>query len=285
MYKMLQFPSYVMDVSRYSPTAHSLYRLQFIPSSLRLQLDTLHFFIQTPFTMRGLLTLSFAALATAIPAAEPVNISERAVSDVYRFFQGDGSTNNGWPSMAQWGTFDELWAQNLYTIEKSCKWINALPNNSPEEIKAVKAAILQLSKETGVDNRFILAVVMQESAGCVRVKTSSNAVRNPGMMQSHKGTGTCEGVSPCPASMITQMIRDGVQGTATGSGLKGTLAKAVGSIGATNARAYYGAARLYNSGRVDWGNLNNGFTSTACYATDVASRLLGWSIATKQCRA
>lgn len=236
--------------------------------------------------MYKLITLALAAFATAVPTQEPADISERAVADIYRFYQGDGSTNNGWPSMPAWSSFDELWNANMYTMQNSCKWIKASPNNSPTEIAAIKTAINQLSRETGVDNRFILAIVMQESAGCVRVKASSNAVRNPGLMQSHKGSGDCEGVSPCPSSQITQMIRDGVAGTATGGGLRFTLDKATGSIGALNARAYYGAARLYNSGRIDWGNLNNGFTSTACYATDVASRLTGWTSSEKKaCRA
>ena len=44
---------------------------------------------------------------------------------------------------------------------------------------------------TGVDHRFILAVIMQESGGCVRAPTTNYGVRNPGLMQDHNGSGTC----------------------------------------------------------------------------------------------
>jgi hypothetical protein len=39
------------------------------------------------------------------------------------------------------------------------------------------------STATGVDHRFVLAVLMQESHGCVRVNVTSGGVRNPGLMQ------------------------------------------------------------------------------------------------------
>lgn len=48
---------------------------------------------------------------------------------------------------------------------------------------------------------------------------------------------------------------------------------------------YFAAARMYNSGSVDYNNLNNGLGSTACYATDIANRLTGWTLAASQCRA
>ena len=57
----------------------------------------------------------------------------------------------------------------------------------------------------------------------MRAPTSNAGVRNPGLMQSHNGGGSCndEGKvsEPCPKSEIEEMIRDGVQGTADGDGL------------------------------------------------------------------
>lgn len=64
---------------------------------------------------------------------------------------------------------------------------------------------------------------MQESKGCVRVRTTSSpgaAVRNPGLMQSHNGPGSCSDQTSCPPSAIEQMIRDGAAGTPSGDGLK-----------------------------------------------------------------
>jgi hypothetical protein len=125
--------------------------------------------------------------------------------------------------------------------------------------------------------------MMQESKGCVRAPTTNNGVRNPGLMQSHNGSGACAGVNPCPNSQITQMIKDGVAGTSSGDGLKQTLAKARAAISDTGSRSYYAAARMYNSGSVNYNNLNDGLGSTACYATDVANRLTGWTLAATQC--
>lgn len=93
---------------------------------------------------------------------------------------------------------------------------NVVPNNSDEEMNGVYNSIEQVALETGVDHRFILAVVIQESWGCVRAPTTNGGVRNPGLMQDHNGDATCNSdlppytvQNPCPQDQITQMIRDG----------------------------------------------------------------------------
>jgi hypothetical protein len=229
-------------------------------------------------------TLSLAALGAAMPASEPVNrLEARAVSDVYRPYRGDGSTGAGWPAQSAWGSFDEIWGINAPVMKNTCGWNGWGADNSDTEIAGVRSAILQVAGETGVDARFILTIVMQESKGCVRAPTTNNGVVNPGLMQSHNGAGSCAGVNPCPQSQIVQMIRDGTAGTSSGDGLRQTLNKATAVTG-NNARAYYAAARMYNSGSVDYSNLNNGFTSTACYSQDVANRFTGWILAPGNCQ-
>lgn len=87
----------------------------------------------------------------------------------------------------------------------------------------MRSLIDVIAKETKLDHRFILAIILQESGGCVRVPTSNSGVRNPGLLQSHNGEGSCndEGTvsAPCERSEIEEMIRDGVQGTDDGDGL------------------------------------------------------------------
>ncbi|KAF5121835.1 hypothetical protein E5D57_012305 [Metarhizium anisopliae] len=222
--------------------------------------------------------LALAAVSTALPTQ---TVDEFAVADRYVFYRGSGAN---WPSQKSWGSFDSLWNANVPLMQKSCGWNGWGADNSGAEINDIKNAIHQVSGSTGVDKRFILAIMMQESKGCVRVPTTNNGVRNPGLMQSHNGSGSCAGVNPCPSGTIGQMIRDGVAGTSSGDGLKQTLGKAKGAVG-DNSRAYYAAARMYNSGSVDYNNLDNGLGSTPCYATDVANRLTGWTLATSQCRA
>ncbi|KID61202.1 uncharacterized protein G6M90_00g113680 [Metarhizium brunneum] len=222
--------------------------------------------------------LALAAVSTALPTQ---TVDEFAVADRYVFYRGSGAN---WPSQKSWGSFDSLWNANVPLMQKSCGWNGWGADNSGAEINDIKNAIHQVSGSTGVDKRFILAIMMQESKGCVRVPTTNNGIRNPGLMQSHNGSGSCAGVNPCPSGTIGQMIRDGVAGTSSGDGLKQTFGKAKGAVG-DNSRAYYAAARMYNSGSVDYNNLDNGLGSTPCYATDVANRLTGWTLAASQCRA
>ena len=56
-------------------------------------------------------------------------------------------------------------------------------NNSPDETGKIYDAIQAAATATKVDHRFILAVVLQESGGCVRAPTTNYGVRNPGIMQ------------------------------------------------------------------------------------------------------
>ena len=147
----------------------------------------------------------------------------------------------------------------------------------------MSTSIQSVASSTGVDPRFILAIIMQESNGCVRAPTTNYGVQNPGLMQSHDGAGTCNDGTvsdPCPSSQITQMITDGTAGTSSGDGLKQCLA----ASGATDVSMYYKAARIYNSGSIAaGGNLGAGI-ATHCYASDVANRLIGWASGPSACQ-
>lgn len=158
-------------------------------------------------------------------------------------------------------------------------------DDTGDEVGAIYDSIQQIASETLVDHRFILAVIMQESGGCVRVPTSNYGVRNPGLMQDHDGDGTCNSditgqvQNPCPTDTIMQMIREGSAGTSSGDG----LAQCINQSGSTGAAAFYKAARIYNSGSIDSsGDLCKGI-ATHCYASDIANRLAGWVYAAHAC--
>lgn len=209
-----------------------------------------------------------------------------AFADSYTYYKGDGSTAAGWPTIDSWGSWAQLWEANSAIMGETCGWNGWGADDSATEISYIKSAIQSVASASGVDERFILAIVMQESEGCVRVPTTNNGVVNPGLMQSHDGTGTCAGVNPCPQSEITQMIEDGTEGTSSGDGLEQLIAQVKAALGLGIApRVYYSAARLYNSGSIDYSNLDNGLGSTNCYASDVANRLTGWVLATRTCTA
>lgn len=207
--------------------------------------------------------------------------------DVYTVYNGDGSEQAGWPGESKWATFDSLWDINLPFIQKSCTNLGEKGAvNSAAETDAIKSALQSVAKEVGLDPRIGLAIMMQESKGCVRIHTTvspaPDLIRNPGLMQTHDGA-TCEGTNPCPPATIAQMIKDGLGGTPKGDGMIQTIAKAKKELGASGAQAVYGGARAYNSGRIDKSDLNNGFTATKCYVMDVANRLTGWIASASKC--
>lgn len=226
-----------------------------------------------------------ATTLVAATAAVPTTLDARTNQDKYVAYSGNGSTKAKWPAMSDWASYDELWKANEPLMEKSCGWNNWGAENSKAEIADIKSSIDDVAKSAGVDKRFILTIIMQESKGCVRVPITNNGVRNPGLMQSHDGTGNCAGTNPCPKSTILQMIKDGVEGTKKGDGIKQTLKTAKDKTKDDGARAYYAAARLYNSGSADYNNLNDGKGSTPCYASDVANRFTGWTLAASKCSA
>lgn len=103
------------------------------------------------------------------------------------------------------------WSANSATSAGACKWLGLDPNSDAEN-DAVKAAVKQAGSDSGLDPRFILAAVFQESAGCVRVKTSYSpnlGIRNPGLLQGPDGEHTCNDpeagvdmLNPCPEEQI-----------------------------------------------------------------------------------
>jgi hypothetical protein len=71
-------------------------------------------------------------------------------------------------------------------MKNSCKQFNQ-PNNSDKEIEDIHDGIIAAETASGVDRRFILSIIMQESNGCTRVPTTNGGVENPGLMQDHAG--------------------------------------------------------------------------------------------------
>ena len=205
-------------------------------------------------------------------------------------YSGNGSVASGWPDELTWVSFNNLWVTSQSTISRSCDILYNTTNNSDQETADLYDSIKQISHETRIDHRFILAAVMQETRGCVRAKTSvsPDGIKNPGLLQSFKGTFTCNDEngktkSPCPKDQIMGMIRDGVAGTGAGHGFAADI-NAQGEIDNVGyAEAYYRAARLYNSGAIDdSGDLGKG-SATHCYATDIANRLVGWTDSKSAC--
>lgn len=233
-------------------------------------------------------------LATPVPAPAPAPIPDWTEDlphspgvDEYKLYTGDGSVGAGWPHKAEWMSYNEMFTANLPLISKSCALFH-VPPNTDHEIASIHNATLIIALETNTDPRFILAIIMQESNGCVRAPTSYYSIRNPGLMQSHNGPATCnEDASPrtpCPYVMIEEMIREGTAGAGSENDIMGlveALRAAEGEV--DDVARYYRAARIYNSGSVDpSGDLGRG-VATHCYASDIANRLRGWVMSEDGC--
>lgn len=96
-----------------------------------------------------------------------------AGSDSYTMYWGDGSLQAGWPTKEQWVSFEDMFNNNKAIMFSSCGWNSWGADDSGPEIGAIYDSIQEVATETNVDHRFILAVIIQESGGCVRVSSSS----------------------------------------------------------------------------------------------------------------
>lgn len=73
-------------------------------------------------------------------------------------------------------------AANQQQLNDSCDtW--EVARNSPEELSAIEESILDVANSTGVDGRFILAMIMQSSSGCVRAISTHSSYLASGLMQ------------------------------------------------------------------------------------------------------
>ncbi|TFL07903.1 hypothetical protein BDV98DRAFT_42485 [Pterulicium gracile] len=206
----------------------------------------------------------------------------------YFTYKGNGTPEQGWPVSDQWRSFDDLWNINIPRSPGACRFLQ-IGANSDSENAFMRASILKYASQSGLDARFILVAVQQESSMCVRVRTtvSPNAgARNPGLLQSANGVHTCNDVgagvpllNPCPEAQIDGMISDGV-GFTTTWGLMQVVQR---GGGAQFVSSYYRGAVLYNSGIMPAsGNLGQG-RSNPCYASDIANRLMGWAADSSPC--
>lgn len=208
--------------------------------------------------------------------ANPNNTADGIGKGLDRYIYYQGGPQN-FPSSSEWVSFDDMWTANLPSIQKSCSVLGYGDDNTDEENQDIYDSIQNRANASLVDHRFILAVVMQESHGCVHIppSTSQSGVKNPGLMQSHNG----HSFSSSHASLsILAMIQDGVQGVEGEDGGHGLV---------QNLNIYgdpYSAARGYNSGYIAAsGDLSDGAGATACYVSDVANRLTGWVDAKSTC--
>ncbi|MCJ1387944.1 hypothetical protein MMC18_000787 [Xylographa bjoerkii] len=182
--------------------------------------------------------------------------------NTYNCYSGPAAN---FPPMSTWMNFNAMFNRNQqYSLV-------VVGDTGPEQ-GAIYNAIVSVSQQAKVDARVILAVIIQESTGNVRVGCTNNGVENCGLMQSFNPPDPTYNPNNMQAS-ITQMVVDGTQGTPAGSG----LVQLFNNAGLQTGGNLWDVLRGYNSGSIDFSNLSDPKGATASYVSDVANRLLGWN--------
>lgn len=172
--------------------------------------------------------------------------------------------SSNFPGPDKWVSWETMSAHNAQVMNTT--------GNSAQETQWVLDAVVTVSGEQNIDRRCILAVIMQESHGQVRVISTPSpgaGVNNTGIMQAHNGASFNEGD---PQGSILRMVRDGaggVPGPTGGDGYRQLLDRYNND--------FYVAARGYNSGDlgINFQDLSSGGGATNSYCSDLANRLCG----------
>lgn len=147
------------------------------------------------------------------------------------------------------------------------------------EIAGIRNAITYWSSQSGVDDRFILAVMMRESSGVTTTPCGDNGASCGLMQVMGPNVPSCYNMPhPCPNSTISTMIQCGTAGCnppgTGGSYLSDCLSRYGQLVGA--------AARCYNTGSVpnpnNWTDIENASGKSygiQSYVQDTANILLG----------
>jgi len=173
----------------------------------------------------------------------------------YTFIEGGTANFNAAFQQSAWTRFDVNFTNN----------IDKMANMSPSDIDLLRNAITSAEVEqTGVDLRFIIAIIMQESHGDIRVASTPGGDGNNdnGPMQAEE-SASANGMGDVSQELVTSMILAGT------NHFLGNLQQRGGNV--------FEAFRLYNSGFVNSDDLNDGGKdATDNYVNDVANRLHGF---------
>ncbi|OPB46018.1 hypothetical protein A0O28_0061380 [Trichoderma guizhouense] len=196
-------------------------------------------------------TMMVAALA-ALPAvfASPIELESRAGCKYNGGWQNFPSMNNWLP----WTTVFGRYQQDM--VNAGSTW---------DDVGRINVAISNAASTIGVDERVILAIILQESHGYVGVQCTGN--NDCGLMQC-ENCPSFQGRNGLPQSDTSAMINGGTQH------FKQNLEN-WGNQWAES--SIYPALREYNSGSVNPNDLSTaaGGFGVPCYVADVAGRMLG----------
>ncbi|KAH7024409.1 uncharacterized protein B0I36DRAFT_352648 [Microdochium trichocladiopsis] len=199
--------------------------------------------------------------AAAVPTqdgqvtVETRTLSARAAPQWY------SGTWDRFPGKSTWKSFDDLFNRN----DDMMKYAGSTQN----DINRIKTGINAAASQYKIDNRVLLAMIMQESHGYVGVRTtySWEGIPTAGIMQC-SGCPGFPGLTNLSQAQITSMILAGAKH------FRGNLDRNGGD--GYQPKSVYPALREYNSGNVNHADLSDGRGATPSYVSDVVQRLGGW---------
>jgi hypothetical protein len=222
----------------------------------------------------AILLSSLAALITATPITNLNNSTTLSnLSGRSACFLNIDHSKRPWPTpatpQAYLATFPEHeWLDWHCAFENHLDVMPREPRQTYAESLMIKTAIDIASQQTGVDPRLILSIIMQESHGEVRVRSTQapdGSSTSGGLMQ----CGNCHSVAdislgqPVPQERVNKMVIDGARWFGD-------------NINNVPERNPFSALREYNSGRFNPADLNDPIFATRDYVWEAANRLRGW---------
>ncbi|KAK2628952.1 hypothetical protein QTJ16_002055 [Diplocarpon rosae] len=116
------------------------------------------------------------------PPSRPGGIKHTHAHNRIAGYENLSGPVTNFPHTARWASYEHLLRINERLM---------LLSSSPNEVAYIKKWIPIVARESGVDPRVILCIIMQESGGNVRVGTTYSPapdfIKNTGLMQAHNG--------------------------------------------------------------------------------------------------
>ncbi|KAI1076248.1 hypothetical protein F5B20DRAFT_594281 [Whalleya microplaca] len=207
----------------------------------------------------GSLTASASPVAARFPKVAGTAFKNEtfSVQAAPQWYSGPWSS---FPAIDTWLSFDDLFNRNQNSMNSA--------GSTWDDIGRINVAIRDAAT-IGVDERVILAMIMQESHGYVGVGTTyspGEGIPTAGLMQCSNCPGF-PGQTGLSQDDITSMVRGGTEHFKTNLQDWGNQ---------LSTESIYPALREYNSGSVNPDNLSDGLGATDSYVSDIAQRLGGW---------
>ncbi|KXT02479.1 hypothetical protein AC578_4203 [Pseudocercospora eumusae] len=204
-----------------------------------------------------------------LPHQATLSDSSRISKPLHTYQCFDGNIAD-YPSPTHWLSFSDMWHINREQILSSNGGNTYLQHYIHE-------AIVKVSRESNIDARLILALVMGESRGKASSPCVGGNVPRCGILHVPKGSLLDEAQS---SEAVERMIREGIIGSPErGLGYaqlvqgKPRVANVAPGCPFMAARAYHSGSLRQNADQVelDWHNVED-----AIFVSDFANRLLGW---------